>query len=114
MSLTAYRSAHSAAERPRAAEYRLLAEVTGGLVAAQARATRDPALVAALDANRRLWTALALDCGQEGNRLPDALRAQIISLGLWVSRYASEVARGDGDIDDLIAVNRSVMEGLSA
>ena len=41
------------------------------------------------------------------------LRAQIISLGLWVSRHASEVARGDADIDALIDVNRSIMEGLA-
>ncbi|MGB3721384.1 MAG: flagellar biosynthesis regulator FlaF [Pacificimonas sp.] len=113
MSLSAYAQARSAAESPRASEYRLMAEVTGALALAQTQAMRGEALVQALDANRRLWSALAFDCSQEDNALPQNLRAQIISLGLWVSRYASEVARGTGDIDDLIAVNRSVMEGLA-
>ncbi len=113
MSLNAYTQARSRAETPRATEYRLMAEVTGALAQAQAQALKGAALVQALDANRRLWSALAFDCGQEGNQLPQSLRAQIISLGLWVSRYASDVARGHGDIDDLIEVNRAVMEGLA-
>jgi len=72
------------------------------------------ALINTLDWNRRLWSTLATDCGAEGNALPKALRAQIISLGLWVSRYSSEVARGKADIDALIDVNTAIMEGLAA
>lgn len=109
----AYKRTQRTLEGPRQAEYRLFADVTAALAEAKAQGARGADLVQALDWNRQLWSALAADCGVEGNGLPRELRAQIISVGLWVSRYASEVARGTGDIDDLIAVNRSVMEGLA-
>lgn len=113
MSLNAYKKAHKSAETPKQAEYRLFAEVTAALAEAKRSAARGSELVDALDWNRRLWSALAADCRSPGNGLPRALRAQIISVGLWVSRHASEVARGTGDIDALIDVNRTIMEGLA-
>ncbi len=113
MSLNAYKNAHKSAETPRQTEYRLFSDVTAALAEAKRTEARGAPLVEALDWNRRLWTALSEDCIGSENALPAPLRAQIISLGLWVSRYASEVARGDADIDALIDVNRSIMEGLA-
>ena len=55
---------------------------------------------------------LALYLGPEGHGLPDALRASIISIALWVNRHASEVMKGREPIDPLIEVNRSLLEGL--
>lgn len=112
MSLNAYKNALKSAETPKQAEYRLFAEVTAALTEAKRVAARGTVLVEALDWNRRLWSTLASDCSSDGNALPRELRAQIISVGLWVSRYASEVARGKADIDALIEVNRTIMEGL--
>jgi flagellar protein FlaF len=40
------------------------------------------------------------------------VRAQIISLSLWVNRHTSKVIRRQEDIQPLIDVNRSIMEGL--
>lgn len=113
MSLTAYKNAHKSAETPKQAEYRLFAEVTAALAEAKRSAASGPALVDALDWNRRLWSTLSADCSAAGNDLPRELRALIVSVGLWVSRYASEVARGKADIDALIDVNRTIMEGLA-
>ncbi len=48
----------------------------------------------------------------EGNRLPKELRAQIVSLSLWVSKYSGEVMRDGAPLDPLIDVNRSIMQGL--
>jgi flagellar biosynthesis activator protein FlaF len=48
------------------------------------------------------------------NQLPLALRGQIISLAMWVARYSSEVLRDGADIDPLIDINRTMMEGLAA
>ena len=114
MSMTAYTQARSAAETPRRQEYRLFAEVTSALSMARQERYSGAPLVQAIDANRRLWSALSLDCQQGGNALPENCRAQIVSLGLWVSRHGSAVARGAGDLEDLIAVNRAIMEGLAA
>lgn len=52
-------------------------------------------------------------CATEGNQLPDDLRARIISIGMWVEKYTSQVITGRDTIDDLIVVNRAIIEGLA-
>lgn len=114
MSLNAYENAQVAAETSRETELRLFTAVTRSLAEARDSGTRDQKFFAALDWNRRLWSALSTDCGVEGNQLTDELRAGIISLSIWVSKHTSQVARGhDDDIDALIKVNRTIMEGLA-
>jgi flagellar protein FlaF len=106
------KSKSAPAERSRAHEYRLFARVTAELVRASGRA--DPAkLSRALNANRRLWDLLSVDCAQEANQLPHSLRAQIVSLALWVSRHTGIVLREGADIGPLIDVNRTIMVGLA-
>lgn len=114
MSLQAYQRTAQASESPRETEYRLFAEVTRALMAAaQAESEDFQARIAALDWNRRLWGALATDCAREGNQLPEPLRAQIISLSMWVSRHSSAVMRKQEGFDPLIEVNRIIMQGLT-
>ncbi len=114
MSFQAYQQASQRAESPRETEYRLFVEVTRALMEA-AKADRGDlkARVAALDWNRRLWAALAADCASSHNRLPEGTRASIISLSLFVSRQTSQVIRNQGDLELLIEVNRSIMQGLT-
>ncbi len=113
MSLQAYQKAQRVTETPRDTEYRLFGQVTGALMAAKDLKPTDRALVEALDKNRRVWSALALDCSSDGNALPEQVRAQIISLSLWVGRYTSDVMRKKAPVDPLIDINRTIMEGLS-
>ncbi len=113
MSMQAYQQAAKVSETPSQTEYRLFTEVTRSLIKAKESGERDQGFFKALDWNRRMWSVLSTDCGAEGNQLPKELRAGIISLAIWVSKYSSEVARGDQDIDALIDVNRNVMEGLA-
>lgn len=112
MSLQAYQRTQRTTESPRDTEYRLFGLVTGSLIDASSAARTDPKLIRALDWNRRLWSALANDCSGDGNALPKEVRAQIISLSLWVSRYSSEVMREGRSLEPLIEVNRSIMQGL--
>lgn len=114
MSLKAYQQAQLATENPRDTEYRLFGLVTRALIDAAGEAKASPKLMQAIDWNRRLWSALASDCADDNNKLPASLRAQIISLGLWVSRYSSQVARGHAAIDPLIDINRTIMQGLAS
>ena len=67
----------------------------------------------ALDWNRRLWSALATDCSDSGQPADKPLRAQIISLSLFVGRHSSAVMRGEEDFEPLIDINRSIMQGLA-
>ncbi|MFQ5348684.1 MAG: flagellar biosynthesis regulator FlaF [Rhodothalassiaceae bacterium] len=114
MSLDAYRKSQAAAETPRQTEYRLFGRVTGALIEARDKGLTGAALMRALDWNRRLWSTLALDCGTEGNGLPPQTRAQIISLSIYVSKTTSKVVLGQATIDDLISINKIIMEGLAA
>lgn len=114
MSLQAYQRTASQAEDPRQLEYRLFGQVTWALIdASQADPLDLRTRIDALDWNRRLWTVLASDCGREGNQLPDATRAGIISLSMWVQRHSSAVMRREEDFEPLIEVNRLVMQGLA-
>lgn len=114
MSLRAYQQTAARAETPREAEYRLFGQVTRALMEAAKLDQADlSGRMDALDWNRRLWSALAVDCAAPENTLPPPLRASIISLSMWVGKYTSKVIRGEDDIQDLIDINRMVMQGLS-
>jgi flagellar protein FlaF len=114
MSLQAYKTAATRAESPRAMEYRLFGQVTRALMHA---ATVDKSDIAtridALDWNRRLWSALSTACSDPSNAMPQAMRAQIISLDLFINRHTSVVMRGEDDFETLIDINRMVMQGLA-
>ncbi len=113
MSLQAYQRVAQAAETPRDTEYRLFVEVTRALMAAAEADEGDlQTRISALDWNRRLWGVLATDCANPDNRLPEPVRAQIISLSLWVNRHSSAVMRRDEGFQPLIEVNRIIMQGL--
>ena len=113
MSYSAYQQSRSAAEKPRQTEYRLFAEVTRKLMAVNDRGMLDTTTMEALDWNRRMWSTLSTDCGAQGNGLTPELRAGIISLSIWVSKHTSMVMQGIEKIDDLININKTIMEGLA-
>ena len=114
MSLQAYKAATARAETPRDLEYRLFGQVTRALVqASEVPETDLTTRIDALDWNRRLWSTLATACSEPANTMPQALRAQIISLDLFISRHSSAVMRGEDDFETLIDINRMIMQGLA-
>ncbi len=113
MSLSAYENTRKTTERPQQTEYRLFVEVTRELMAVEGLSKLDSRLHEALHWNRSMWSTFATDCAVEGNKLPKMLRAQIISLSIWVGKFSSEVIHDGEDIQALIDVNKSVMEGLA-
>lgn len=113
MSLNAYQQVQNVGNADQDNEHRLFMEVTRSLITVKESNDNGPAFFKALDWNRRLWSTLSTDCAIEGNGLPKELRAGIISLGLWVSKYTSLVARGKEDIGALIDINKTIMEGLA-
>ncbi|MFC0634213.1 flagellar biosynthesis regulator FlaF [Brevundimonas balnearis] len=113
MSLQAYTAAASRAESPRETEYRLFGQVTRALMhAATVDRTDIQTRIKALDWNRRLWSTLATDCADPSNSLPMALRAQIISISLFVDRHSSAIMREGEGFEPLIDINRMIMQGL--
>ena len=112
--LQAYKQAATRAESPREMEYRLFGQVTRALMHAGTVNKSDfKTRIDALDWNRRLWSTLATDCADPGNAMSMPLRAQIISISLFVGRHSSAVMRGEEDFEALIDINRSIMQGLA-
>lgn len=114
MSIQAYQNAAKKTEGPRQTEYRAFAVATRGLIdAASLPETEVGRRAEALALNRRLWSLLASDCAAEGNQLSQSLRAQIISLSMFVDKHSSQVMRAGASFEVLIEINRSIMQGLS-
>jgi flagellar biosynthesis activator protein FlaF len=114
MAVQAYQKAQRAAENPRNTEYRLFGQVTGALIEAQSAGVKGVALIEAIDWNRRLWSTLAVDCMDDANKLTKPVRAQIVSLSLWVTKYSSQVMTSGASLGPLIDINRTIMQGLQA
>lgn len=113
MSLNAYRRVQEIAATPRGTEYRLMSHITAEMIAARDAGLTGAALMPALHRNRRAWSTFATLCIDDNNQLSADLRARIISIALWVERHTSDVVRGVESIEDLIGVNRTIIEGLA-
>jgi flagellar biosynthesis activator protein FlaF len=114
MSIQAYQTAAAKTEDPRQTEYRAFATATRGLIdAASLPQSEISRRAEALARNRRLWSLLAADCAAEGNQLPKPVRAQIISLSMFIDRHSSAVLREGASFEILIELNRTIMQGLS-
>ncbi len=112
--LQAYKQAATRTESPREMEYRLFGQVTRALMhAATVDASDITTRIDALDWNRRLWSTLATDCADPGKAMTMSLRAQIISLSIFVGKHSSAVMRDGESFDILIDLNRSIMQGLN-
>ncbi len=83
------------------------------LQAAEGRGPRSREAVEALLFLRRLWWLLIEDLANPENDLPGALRADLISIGLWVLREADRLRlEQSAGFADLIAVMQSIGDGL--
>jgi flagellar protein FlaF len=61
----------------------------------------------------RLWGVLVEDLAKPENDLPKSLRADVISIGLWIMREAEQIRLGKSDnFKGLIEVSTAISEGL--
>ena len=118
MTSTAFaRSAYASAAAPirtdRDSEYAVFARVTHALKSLdETDKLAFPDLAGAVSDNQRLWSALSEDLMQDGNSLPDALRAQLIGLAEFVRKHGMLVLAGKASVVPLIDINTSIMRGL--
>jgi len=69
--------------------------------------------VEALHFLNRVWTTFVEDLGSSENALPKELRANLISIGLWLLREAEEVRQGRSDnFEGLIEVSQIIRDGI--
>lgn len=97
----------------RAAEYEVIARITQRLAAASAhRKTNFPAFAEALASNERLWITLAADVAEEGNGLPQALRARLFYLYRFTAEHSRKIRAGTANPEVLVEINTAVLRGL--
>lgn len=83
------------------------------LRAAQTRGRGSRESVEALLFLSRLWSVLLEDLAHPGNALPEALRASLISIGIWMLRRAEDIRLGrTSDFQALIDVSETICGGL--
>ena len=83
------------------------------LIAARAVGTDSMEAIEALHFMNRVWTSFVEDLGSPDNALPKELRANLISIGLWLLREAEEVRQGRSDnFEGLIEVSQIIRDGI--
>ncbi len=77
---------------------------------ASALAEKDDALVY----NRKLWTILVTSATSDDSQLPQDIKNNIASLGVFVFKQTITVMTSDDPekLNTLISINRSIAEGL--
>jgi flagellar protein FlaF len=69
--------------------------------------------VIAVNFLRQLWTILIEELANGQNALPPLLRAQVISIGLWILRQAEDISQGGhSSFRSTIDISKLIREGL--
>jgi flagellar biosynthesis activator protein FlaF len=83
------------------------------LTEAQANGPRSPEAIKAILFVQKLWGFLIKDLCDPNNELAEALRANLISIGLWIIREADQIMQERSEnFAGLIEVNRTIRDGL--
>ena len=113
LAATAYAHAARQTAEPRSAEAQALARVNAHLAEARRRGRADMLMLAdAVHRNAQLWTLFATDAAGDGNALPEAARAAIVSLALHVHRTGRAALRGEDTLGALVEINDILLAGL--
>lgn len=108
-----YRQVTTPTRTARSAEYEVVAGITHRIRSATHQGkTAFPELVAALDENRRLWSAFAEDVASPQNGLPQELRTRIAYLAEFTFGQTSKILAGTASALPLIEINTAIMRGL--
>lgn len=63
---------------------------------------------------RRLWAFFVQDLASPRNGLPEKLRAELISIGLWIIKEADRIRQETAtDVDELLAINVLIRDALA-
>lgn len=94
-------------------ERQLLDRSIDMLIKAGQAGTNSSEAIAALNFTNRVWTSLLDDLGNPENALPKELRANLISIGLWILREGEDLRQGRSDsFEGLIEVSQIIRDGI--
>jgi flagellar biosynthesis activator protein FlaF len=92
----------------------LLSRAIERLERANGGASQENDLIDALLNIRRLWAVFIEDLARSDNALPEKLRAEIISIGIWIFKEADLIQKQrSGDLTQLIEINRLIRDALT-
>lgn len=85
------------------------------LRAAEKAGLRSQESIEALLFLRQLWTVLIEDLSKAENALPPKLRADLISIGLWILKEAEEIRfERSQNFSGIIEISEAIAEGLKS
>jgi flagellar protein FlaF len=94
-------------------ERQLLGRSIDLLTAAAATGRSSMEAIEALHFTNRLWTTFVEDLGSGDNALPAELRANLISIGLWVLRETEDIRQGRTDnFEGVIEISQIIRDGI--
>jgi flagellar protein FlaF len=94
-------------------ERQLLSRSIDLLVAAKEKGAQSMQAVEAIHFLNRIWTTFMRDLGSVENELPKELKANLISIGLWLLREAEAVRQGKSEnFEGLIEVSQIIRDGI--
>lgn len=83
------------------------------LTAARDKGASSREAVEAIHFMIRVWTVFIEDLGNPDNEFPEELRANLISIGLWLMREGEEIRQGRSqNFDGLIEVSQIIRDGI--
>lgn len=95
----------------RQVEYKALVRVMKQLHVASVSDERREKIKAAYMAVE-VWSVFLDDLTGQGNLLPDIMKADLISLGLFVVKSCGSVLSGSDGLDDVSFITSAIMKGL--
>lgn len=97
----------------RARERQAIERSIGMLEDAESKGVDSRAAIDALVFTRRLWSLLIEDLAKPENDLPRQLRADLISIGLWVLQEVENIRVGKSkNFRGILEISKTIAEGL--
>ena len=115
MTLSGYEAViEDSGHEARAREHRALDHGIDLLKRLQSSDLLPPEQAEALLYIRRLWAFFVQDLASPRNGLPEKLRAELISIGLWIIKEADRIRQEKAsDVDELLGINVLIRDALA-
>ncbi len=110
----AYQGAQQQNMTPRQAEAMAFTKAAAMMEEAKRNPSDGSIMAQALRFNQLFWTILQADITDPANQLPNELKANIMSLSIFVDKQTAKALRSakTDDLESLIAINRNLAMGL--
>lgn len=108
-----YQRTQAVTETPRDFELRVLRTVSFSIKKAVEESDK-LALIRAVTNNYLIWQTFLYDVASDDNKLPRDLRRSIAIVAKSVMKEIDDNMNGDLDVDFLLSINQTVIEGLAA